>query len=410
MLKNELKYGKYSIYFDSIKSITKINDLIKLMNVISKTNNHNVVFDFTKMRKQSYTSVHVSIAGIAQFYEENMGFTIEFKEKTGMYMAYTETTHPLSVAENNDSLIKNIFDKVLIFSTSEEVAFISDQIINQLKYGYDFENGVLVGLSWCMNEIMDNVFNHSNAPRGYIMAQVHSHKKVVSISIFDTGCGLFKSLSESKEYSPENEEQAIRLAVQKGVTGNREIGQGNGLWGLSKIVEENKGHMSIYTGHTNVIFDFENSKDIVKRNLPILGNENLSTRIDFNFYFENSINLNKALDNYVPFEKINRETEEILMDTGWLDFVVKNESRDGLGTRQAGKSLKRHLLNMAKYDEHPILINFKDIDVITSSFADEFIGKLVSEIGFVQFSSRFRMINLNEIVSALINKAILERK
>ena len=48
--------------------------------------------------------------------------------------------------------------------------------------------------------------------------------------------------------------------------------------------------------------------------------------------------------------------------------------------------------------------------MITSSFADEFIGKLVKELGFVQFSSRFRIINTNEYVSALLDKAISMRQ
>ena len=410
MLKTELKDKKCYIYFDSLKNIRKISDLIMVLNKNVSEGINDFVFDFSNMSLQSFSPVHVSIAGIVQYYQEKKGSNITFLEKEGLYIVHTDTKSPLDVPNNKDLFKNNIFDKVVTFSTSEDVAFISEQIISQLKYNVDCEEGVLVGLSWCMNEIMDNVFNHSKATRGYIMGQFHKRKKHIVISIYDTGIGILPSLLESGEYNPLNTKEAIELAVGKGVSGNRNIGQGNGLWGLMEIVKDNKGYLSIMSGNTIIKYDFNKGKTESFTNLPIISNEYLSTRIDFTLNVDNLININKALDNYTPYEQINSYIDEISTEYGWLNFVVKEQAVDGVGTRFAGKRLKHNILNLARCDSQPILINFEGVDMITSSFADEFIGKLIHDVGFVQFSSRFRIINSNEYIAALLNKAISMRQ
>lgn len=406
MLKYRITKNKNYIYFDSIKSIKKINDLISILNKITKINKKEIVLDFRKMEESSYSPVHVSIAGITNFYQEHKGIKIKFKMNKQDYILHTKTQKPFSAVEDYDILKSNIFDRVITFSTSEDVNFISSEIINKLKYSIDCETGVLVSLSWCMNEIMDNVFNHSKASKGFIMAQLHKRQKKVSISIYDSGQGLLNSLRQSGEFSPQNETEAIELAITRGVSGNREIGQGTGLWGLKEILQENKGYLSIQTGHVNITYNFKDDTKKISSNLPILDKENLCTRIDFSINFDNFINLNKALDNYEPMEQINCEVQNLIDYNGWIHFNLVEQATGGIGTRDSGKKLRLYLLNLMKIEVNPIIINFENIDVISSSFADEFIGKTVKEIGFVQFNSRCKLIHTNQYVSAAINKAI----
>ena len=51
---------------------------------------------------------------------------------------------------------------------------------------------------------------------------------------------------------------------------------------------------------------------------------------------------------------------------------------------------------------------FKDgnVDMITSSFADDVFGKMVVLIGFSRFNSSYRIVNANNYVMAIIDKAI----
>lgn len=407
-----LKYHKvartYTIEIVDLKSLKVINDLIKLMNKIKNENGEKIIIDLTKLHNQSYSPIHVTIVGIAQFYEDYYHIVIEFIGKKQQYFTKTLKNY---FDSDKRALRKNIFDKVISFSSNEDVEFISNQIMSQLRDTVSCENGVLIGLSWCMNEIMDNVLNHSKSSMGYIMVQVHKRKKHISISIFDTGIGLLNSLIQSDEYKPKDEIEAIELAIKKGVTCNKVLGQGNGLWGLNQIICANKGFLSIMTGHIEAKYDYYNEEKKIVDSIPIISDAFLTTRIDFTLNFNKLINVSEALENYAPYEKITRDVEEMINPDGWIFFSMRIESKEeGTGTREAGRKLRTRLLNIIKIENNPVIIDFKEIESISSSFADEFIGKLILEIGFVQFSSNFRIINANEFISNIINKAIFERQ
>lgn len=410
MLKKEYINNVCHIYFDTIRNIKKVGDLISILNNANKEKIKDVVLDFTNLRQQSYSPVHVSIAGIINYYSEKYNFNFQYKGHEELYIFHTKTRKPLTVMQNKKLFIENIYDKVIMFENSEDVAFISEQIINQLKYTISCEDGVLSGLSWCMNELMDNVFNHSDTSHGYIMAQIHKRKKKVSISIYDTGQGILNSIKKSGEYNPKNSLEAIELAIGKGVSGNRSVGQGNGMWGLKQIVENNQGYLSILCGNTKLDFDFEKGTKNTSTNIPYFGNLNLSTRIDFTLNFNKLINVSKALDNYQPYEPINRELEDMTTENGWIQFEVKEKATGGTGTRISGSRMRHYLLNLAKCSKDRILIDFNNVDMITSSFADEFIGKLVKEIGIIQFFERFKFINCNSDIMDLLQMAIITRQ
>ena len=56
-----------------------------------------------------------------------------------------------------------------------------------------------------------------------------------------------------------------------------------------------------------------------------------------------------------------------------------------------------------------IILDFDGIPIVSSSFADEFIGKLVKNMGFAQFSELVRIVNAEPNVKLLINEAVEQR-
>ena len=56
-----------------------------------------------------------------------------------------------------------------------------------------------------------------------------------------------------------------------------------------------------------------------------------------------------------------------------------------------------------------ISIDMKDVSIISSSFADEVFGKLVKEIGFLNFNQNFTITNITSTNHNLIDKAINQR-
>jgi hypothetical protein len=56
-----------------------------------------------------------------------------------------------------------------------------------------------------------------------------------------------------------------------------------------------------------------------------------------------------------------------------------------------------------------IIIDFTDVPLVSSSFADEVLGKLFMELGPMTFAQRLEFRNLSSIVRQLTDKAIAQR-
>lgn len=77
-------------------------------------------------------------------------------------------------------------------------------------------------------------------------------------------------------------------------------------------------------------------------------------------------------------------------------FVLKNESKS-FGSRAAGTPIRNKLANLSKMcSAQRVCIDFADVPLVSSSFADEVLGKLFAELGPVQFTQRFELRNTTE--------------
>jgi len=93
------------------------------------------------------------------------------------------------------------------------------------------------------------------------------------------------------------------------------------------------------------------------------------------------------------------------------EFMIKLATETtGFGSRGAGLQIRNKCLNLLTADQnHPLVLDWSGVPVISSSFADEAIGKLFVELGPLNFSARVRNIGLEPLVRGLIEKAILQR-
>jgi hypothetical protein len=57
----------------------------------------------------------------------------------------------------------------------------------------------------------------------------------------------------------------------------------------------------------------------------------------------------------------------------------------------------------------PITLNFDKINIISSSFADELIGKLAKEFGFYGFNNMFKLKNMNANVQSIVQRSVAQR-
>jgi STAS-like domain of unknown function (DUF4325) len=107
----------------------------------------------------------------------------------------------------------------------------------------------------------------------------------------------------------------------------------------------------------------------------------------------------------MDFVELNYERHD--RDEVW--FVMKKEAAS-LGSRIAGAPVRNKLSNLVRMcPGQRIVIDFADIPLVSSSFADEVLGKLFVELGPMTFTQRFEFRNVASTVQQLIDKAIMQR-
>lgn len=88
-------------------------------------------------------------------------------------------------------------------------------------------------------------------------------------------------------------------------------------------------------------------------------------------------------------------------------MIVKlKEFGTSLGSRVLGKEVS-NMINFEKEDE--IILDFDEVKMITSSFADEVIGKNCTKLGPYNFFQKVQVINTSEQIKLILKKAIMDR-
>jgi hypothetical protein len=96
-------------------------------------------------------------------------------------------------------------------------------------------------------------------------------------------------------------------------------------------------------------------------------------------------------------------------EDGSIRFVLKTES-EGFGSRSAGEPVRRKLRNVVRaLGKGRAVVDFSDIVLVSSSYADEVLGKLFVELGPVEFMNKVELKNLDPLVKGLVDRAIMQR-
>ena len=87
------------------------------------------------------------------------------------------------------------------------------------------------------------------------------------------------------------------------------------------------------------------------------------------------------------------------------------EETTGYGTRIAGSRVRNKIINYLHRVDTPSKINidFRGISMISSSFADEFIGKLLAELGFLRFTKIINLNNVSPSIESILNRSVSQR-
>jgi hypothetical protein len=266
----------------------------------------------------------------------------------------------------------------------------------------EIERGGLKALEWSINEIMDNALSHSRSNHGgMVQASSRTDSKIVEFVVADAGIGIPASLDIH------DHELALQRAIEEGVTSNKETNQGNGLFGTYQVANAASGRFSIVSHQawlTSTEGDLK-SDSTKPAFFP-------STAVIVSFDCSNS----KALENAL---RINGEKH-----TSGFDYIDRlSENGDGekiiirmrsefqsFGNREPAKIPYTKIYNLINDDEiAQVELDFSDVFVVSSSFADEVFGKLVRAVGPMTFMNKVKFSNTDRTVMKIIDRAIVKR-
>lgn len=317
-------------------------------------------------------------------------------------LSKTQMTNPQHYSKGTP----NILNRVWKFTDHGEVGLIVDAYDAELRREDRFNEGTIKPITWSLNEVMDNVLIHSESDCGYVMGQIHKQSKNIAFTVYDGGQGIYNSLRCS-QFPIHNALDAITMAVKEEVTRDRSLGQGNGLFGLHSIVKQGKGSLEIISGGAS--YRYSNYQTTTYQKLPMPSLDRPGTTVDFQLNYGTDISLSKALvfrGKEYPITDLYVENFE---DEHGNNYFSVKEHAEGTGTREAAIRLKNEIMNLFTETHKPVILDFKDVALMSSSYADELIAKLLLELGLFQFNNIIKMKGLDIQQQNILQRSVIQR-
>jgi len=260
---------------------------------------------------------------------------------------------------------------------------------------------------WAVNELTDNVLVHASSSIGGLVqvSTFAKYRKRVQFVVADAGIGIPTSL-KSGHSDITSDTDALDRAIREGVTRDPAIGQGNGMFGSYQICYKSGGEFMVDSGYARLKFHPQSGLSIASQAIPYSGTLIVAT-IDFSDpkLLENALQFKGV--RYEPVDFV--ETKYTFNAAGDIHFKLVEESAS-FGSRVSGKPIRNKLYNLATMSgSGMVCVDFADVPLLSSSFADEAFGKLFLALGPVTFMQRIKLHNMRDTVEGLVNKAIAQR-
>lgn len=290
----------------------------------------------------------------------------------------------------------------LSFTNEKTQTEVVDRIMDVLMSSLDkMERKSLAALEWSVSEITDNVLNHAQAAEGIVQASTFSESNAVEFVVADAGVGIPATLEE------QDDAKALEKAIQEGVTRNSKTNAGNGLFGSYQIATRSGGAFELISGKAYLVSKSNEGLKLRNDHIPFRGTIVIS-KIDCSQpnVIEQALRFKNKI-HHPPYDYLEKKYEKEGEDD--FIFVMRKES-SSFGSRESGKPIYHKLATLLRSSQgQRILIDFRDVAVISSSFADEVFGRLFVEFGPINFMSKIIFINSDDIISGLIDRAIMQR-
>jgi anti-sigma regulatory factor (Ser/Thr protein kinase)/anti-anti-sigma regulatory factor len=264
-------------------------------------------------------------------------------------------------------------------------------------------------INWAIWEVMDNVLNHAEVDYGWVQVSTFREKKHINILVVDAGVGIRASLGT--RYPNLSEQESIRRAIERGETRDPQNFFGYGLHGCREIAIQTGGQMILVSGGTKFV---QSSRQRSAKGLPKAGPPrsylpftapHAGTVVELVLRADRPVDMGQVLGHSQPISVL----EETRGSGDDFVFLVKREAMD-LGTRDAGRRLRNKVVNLSQAEREGILVlDFSGVEMVSSSFADEFVAKLARSVGPDVWRAQFELRNVAPAVNTVIQIALWHR-
>ncbi len=281
----------------------------------------------------------------------------------------------------------------------KDVKPIHDAVCELVVRQFDSAEVFMPAVAWAVNEILDNVLMHSDsAEPGAVCAQYFPRKHRLDIGICDVGRGILASLSDLMPLWSHG--HAVTTALERGVTRNSDIGQGNGLAGAREIATRNRGGFQLWTG--DVVYRLEDGREPGFVETP----EVPGTGVVFSLDTRRPVDLTETWIAGPEGRSYLRAEAERIATEGGLRVV---EECDHTGTRAPAERLRRKILSVLGETTAPMRLDFTGVERASSSFLDELLGRLAFELGPEDFARRIDVRGMRRLIANQANVVITQR-
>ena len=198
------------------------------------------------------------------------------------------------------------------------------------------------------------------------------------------------------------------------MTRNSNIGQGNGLAGTLRIAMAANGFVNLYSGSASLRVmpqknDLHSSKPVSSGPQFFLQDEPYFQGTVLTMTIPTNIDLDiaGALWGSAPtsyFEK------DYLDETGTQILFKVFDEASGFGNRPSARPLRNSVENlMNQFPDKKISIDFDGVNLVSASFADEFIARLAKTVGVVTFFQKVKLVGMNDLVRRTMDAVIEQR-
>jgi hypothetical protein len=290
------------------------------------------------------------------------------------------------------------------YRDSTELEFLVNLIIVNLFRKVSSQKNTLLALEYVLGELLDNVLRHSQDEAGFFMYTLQRDNHRIAVSIADQGIGIKHSFVGSS-YQPISASDAITLAMRRGVTSSAD-GAGNGLWTTTEIITANSGQLTITSGGGAIYYNKSNKTISSYDDLPTLDPRWSGTNIDFQIDFRKEVDFARLWGG-LP-SPIDTRTERLENDEDQIVLRIKDQSF-GTSTRASGKEVRILATNLLRTQPADVILDFAGVVMITSSYADEVLAKLLADPSIPSVVKRLKTTGTTHTLDLVISDAIRSR-